>query len=67
MTRPETLVAKIFKAKVDAAHEILAVPLLREVREDRLVWQEEQNGEYSVKSGYRVLMQEKEEGRRRGA
>jgi ribonuclease HI len=50
----------------DAAIEILAVPLLREVQEDRLVWREEHNGEYTVKSGYRLLMQEKEEGRRRG-
>jgi ribonuclease HI len=48
------------------AEEIMAVPLIREVQEDKLVWQEEQNGEYTVKSGYRILMQAKEEGRRRG-
>ncbi|GAU48478.1 hypothetical protein TSUD_291630 [Trifolium subterraneum] len=42
------------------------MPLIREVHEDRLVWREEQNREYTVKSRYRILMQEKEEGRRRG-
>ncbi|XP_058784794.1 uncharacterized protein LOC131659630 [Vicia villosa] len=36
------------------AESILKVPLVEEVKEDRLVWQEEQNGEYSVKSGYRI-------------
>ncbi|GAU37102.1 hypothetical protein TSUD_278890 [Trifolium subterraneum] len=97
MTRPDTLVAKIFKARwsigdgsqirvmkdpwlrgqghgwvnavqpqADVAEDILAVPLLSDVREDRLVWQEEQNGEYTVRSGYRVLLREKEEGRPRG-
>ncbi|WJX56156.1 hypothetical protein P8452_41839 [Trifolium repens] len=75
MSRPETLVAKIFKARwsvgdgskikimtdpwlrgqgsgwVSApqhqAEEIMAVPLIREVQEDKFVWQEEQNGEYT--------------------
>jgi hypothetical protein len=52
----------------DVAAEILMVPmsLLREVKEDRLVWKEEKDGEYQVRSGYRFLMTEKEEGRRRG-
>jgi hypothetical protein len=45
----------------DAAAQILAVPLVVEVQEDRLVWKEEQNGEYTVRSGYRLLMQEHEE------
>ncbi|XP_058783388.1 uncharacterized protein LOC131658070 [Vicia villosa] len=33
---------------------ILRVPLIEDVREDMLIWQEEQNGEYSVKSGYKI-------------
>jgi hypothetical protein len=94
MTRPETLVAKIFKARwnigdgskikvmntpwirgkgsgwVSApqpqAAEILMIPLLRDVKEDRLVWKEEQDGEYKVRSGYRLLMNEKEDVRMRG-
>ncbi|PNX79373.1 pentatricopeptide repeat-containing protein [Trifolium pratense] len=36
------------------------------MQEDKLVWKEEQNGEYTVKSGYRILMEAKEAGRRRG-
>ncbi|GAU27412.1 hypothetical protein TSUD_356480 [Trifolium subterraneum] len=47
----------------EAAEEILVVPLIREVQEDRIVWQEEQNGEYTVKSGYRILMKAKDEER----
>jgi hypothetical protein len=45
----------------DAAAQILAVPLVVEVQEDRLVWKEEHNGQYTVRSGYRLLMQEHEE------
>ncbi|XP_058730987.1 uncharacterized protein LOC131602809 [Vicia villosa] len=33
---------------------VLKVPLMEDVVEDRLIWQEETNREYSVKSGYRV-------------
>ncbi|WJX56157.1 hypothetical protein P8452_41839 [Trifolium repens] len=74
MSRPETLVAKIFKARWSVGdgskikimtdpwlrgqgsgwvsapqhqEEIMAVPLIREVQEDKFVWQEEQNGEYT--------------------
>ncbi|XP_058781712.1 uncharacterized protein LOC131655925 [Vicia villosa] len=36
------------------AESILKVPLVEDVLEDRLVWQEEKHGEYSVKSGYRL-------------
>ncbi|XP_058733855.1 uncharacterized protein LOC131605526 [Vicia villosa] len=36
------------------AEAILRVPLVEEVVEDRLVCQEERNGEYSVKPGYRL-------------
>jgi ribonuclease HI len=53
---------KIFSLfPLDIAHDILAVPLLEVVKEDRLIWTEENNGVYSVRSGYRKLM--KEEGR----
>ncbi|XP_058745921.1 uncharacterized protein LOC131618776 [Vicia villosa] len=38
----------------EGASSILRVPLIDDVREDRLIWQEEQNGEYSVKSGYKL-------------
>ncbi|XP_058774406.1 uncharacterized protein LOC131648689 [Vicia villosa] len=38
----------------EGAAIILRVPLIDDVREDRLIWQGEQNGEYSVKSGYKL-------------
>jgi ribonuclease HI len=47
---------------LEVAHNILDVPLLELVREDRLVWSEENNGVYSVRSGYRKLMKEKNSG-----
>jgi hypothetical protein len=52
----------------DAAEPILFVPLISELKEDKLVWQEEKNGEYTVKSGYRLLllMKANEERRCRG-
>ncbi|CAK8560664.1 unnamed protein product [Lathyrus sativus] len=34
--------------------EIMKVPLLGEVTEDGIIWKEEKNGEYSVRSGYRL-------------
>ncbi|XP_058784793.1 uncharacterized protein LOC131659652 [Vicia villosa] len=36
------------------AEDIIHVPLVEDVTEDRLVWKEETNGQYSVRSGYRV-------------
>ncbi|CAK8577706.1 unnamed protein product [Lathyrus sativus] len=36
------------------AEEILWVPLLNEVKEDRMIWKEEQNGSYSMRFGYRL-------------
>jgi hypothetical protein len=36
------------------------------VEEDRLVWKEEQHGEYTVRSSYRVVMRAKEEETQRG-
>jgi hypothetical protein len=39
------------------AERILATPLIGSVYEDKLVWEGEQNGCYSVKSGYKLAMQ----------
>ncbi|XP_058765928.1 uncharacterized protein LOC131639449 [Vicia villosa] len=36
------------------AEEIIFVPLVEDVIADRLVWTEEKDGQYSVRSGYRV-------------
>ncbi|XP_058723913.1 uncharacterized protein LOC131595539 [Vicia villosa] len=38
----------------EGAEVILRVPLVEDVVEDKLIWQEEHNGEYSVKSGYKL-------------
>ncbi|GAU26994.1 hypothetical protein TSUD_290460 [Trifolium subterraneum] len=40
----------------DAAEKILETPLVSSVREDKVVWEEERNGCYSVKSGYKLAM-----------
>ncbi|MCH83100.1 hypothetical protein A2U01_0003915, partial [Trifolium medium] len=45
--------------------EILVVPLLDIVKEDCLIWRE-QNGMYTVRTGYKLLMQEKGEWGGRG-
>ncbi|GAU50366.1 hypothetical protein TSUD_284640 [Trifolium subterraneum] len=37
----------------DVAERILATPLVSSVRGDKVVWEEERNGCYSVKSGYK--------------
>ncbi|GAU50216.1 hypothetical protein TSUD_29020 [Trifolium subterraneum] len=50
----------------DMTDKIFDVPLFQEVTEDSLVWKEEKNGEYMVRSGYKHLLREKEVGRRRG-
>ncbi|GAU38215.1 hypothetical protein TSUD_226360 [Trifolium subterraneum] len=39
----------------DVAEKIMETPLVR-VREDKVVWEEERNGCYSVKSGYKLAM-----------
>jgi hypothetical protein len=41
---------------IDAANEILDVPLIDMVEEDGLVWKEESNGKYTVRTGYRLLV-----------
>ncbi|MCI33786.1 ribonuclease H protein, partial [Trifolium medium] len=38
---------------------ILAVPLLHMVEEDKVIWSEESDGIYSVRSGYRKLLKER--------
>jgi hypothetical protein len=40
------------------AKEILVVPLLELVRDDKLIWSAENDGVYSVRSGYQKLMKE---------
>jgi hypothetical protein len=59
----ENKIVSLFPLEV--AHDILTVPLLEVVKEDRLIWTAENNGVYSVRSGYRKLM--KEEGRAYGS
>ncbi|WJX28566.1 hypothetical protein P8452_17266 [Trifolium repens] len=41
------------------ARDILAVPLLEYVQEDKLIWGEENNGVYSVRSGYKKIMKDR--------
>ncbi|GAU29262.1 hypothetical protein TSUD_392120 [Trifolium subterraneum] len=40
----------------DVAEKILETPLVSSVREDKVVWEEQRNGCYSVKSGYKLAM-----------
>lgn len=40
----------------DAIEEILDVPLLEDVGEDCSVWKEEQNDDYNIKIGYKLIM-----------
>jgi hypothetical protein len=44
---------------IEVAKDIVAVPLLEVVKEDRLVWREEKDGKYSVRSGYRKFLKER--------
>ncbi|KAK2399000.1 hypothetical protein QL285_048880 [Trifolium repens] len=47
---------------VDVAKSITSVPLVELVREDKLIWSEEKDGIYSVRTGYRRLMRERNKG-----
>jgi ribonuclease HI len=47
---------------LEDAHDILSVPLFELVREDKLIWREENDGVYSVRSGYRKLMEAENRG-----
>jgi hypothetical protein len=40
---------------IEVAHDIVTVPLLEVVTEDRVIWKEEKDGVYSVRSGYRIF------------
>ncbi|GAU23341.1 hypothetical protein TSUD_237950 [Trifolium subterraneum] len=44
------------QASGDVAERILETPLVNSVRQDKVVWEEERNGCYSVKSGYKLAM-----------
>ncbi|XP_058734232.1 uncharacterized protein LOC131605963 [Vicia villosa] len=46
-------VARISALEV-VAKEIFNIPLIEEVVEDKLVWDEEKNGDYSVRTGYKL-------------
>jgi hypothetical protein len=47
---------------LEVAHDILAVPLLEVVKEDKLIWKGEKDGRYSVRSGYRNYMKHRNRG-----
>lgn len=47
------------------AEDILDAPLVGEVVEDNLIWKEEQDGKYNVKSGYRLWREVQENQRER--
>jgi ribonuclease HI len=49
---------------LEVAQDILTVPLFDLVREDKLIWSEEKDGVYSVRSGYRKIMEAKNRGYR---
>ncbi|MCH83748.1 polynucleotidyl transferase ribonuclease H fold [Trifolium medium] len=43
----------------EVVNNILVVPLLDVIEDDKLIWSEERDGMYSVRSGYKKLMKEK--------
>ncbi|GAU34885.1 hypothetical protein TSUD_144160 [Trifolium subterraneum] len=53
----ESKIMALFPTHV--AQDILAVPLLDTIDEDKLIWKEEKNRMYTVRSGYKKLMREK--------
>ncbi|GAU32980.1 hypothetical protein TSUD_358470 [Trifolium subterraneum] len=44
------------RGKGPVVEEIIATPLISSVKEDKVIWEEERNGCYSVKSGYNLSM-----------
>jgi hypothetical protein len=47
---------------LEVVNEILALLVLDLVREDKLIWCEENDGVYSVRTGYQILMKENNKG-----
>jgi hypothetical protein len=52
----ENTVRQVFSAEL--ANKILTTPFVAHVQSDRLVWKAERNGKYSVKSAYRLCVEE---------
>jgi hypothetical protein len=52
----ENTVRQVFSAEL--ANKILSTPFVAHVQSDRLVWKAERNGKYSVKSAYRLCVEE---------
>jgi hypothetical protein len=44
---------------IDAVETIMSMPLFQTVREDKLIWDGNKEGKYSIREGYRMLMNEK--------
>lgn len=42
----------------ETVQKILKTPLFYQVEEDQLIWRAEKNGHYSVRSAYRICMEE---------
>ncbi|GAU40243.1 hypothetical protein TSUD_219530 [Trifolium subterraneum] len=55
----ERRIMSLFPANI--AQDILDTPLLDSIEEDKLIWKDERNGMYSVRSGYKRMMREKGE------
>ena len=52
----EPLIRHIFSHDIVAA--ILNTPLIFQVQQDKLIWKAERNGKYSVRSAYRLCVEE---------
>ncbi|GAU45877.1 hypothetical protein TSUD_401030, partial [Trifolium subterraneum] len=55
----ERRIMSLFPANI--AQDILDTPLLDSIEEDKLIWKDESNGMYLVRSGYKRMMREKGE------
>jgi hypothetical protein len=47
---------------IEMAHDIVTVPLFGLAREDKLIWSEEEDGIYSVRTRYKKLMEANNKG-----